>query len=122
MGLSLRHEVLSLGLRDPFRIGRDEPGAAQLATTVIVELRDDRFPELVGVGEGFPSAYYGETPETMAAQQMQSIPFVRISGNKEFLTRNVPHYCIRTQRSEIHTIQIVGYLLVNHPHKSSTSY
>jgi L-alanine-DL-glutamate epimerase-like enolase superfamily enzyme len=67
MGLSLRHEVLSLGLRDPFRIGRDEPGAAQLATTVVVELRDDRFPELVGIGEGFPSAYYGETPETMAA-------------------------------------------------------
>ena len=36
-------------------------------TTVIVELRDDRFPGLVGVGEGYPDRFYGETPETMAA-------------------------------------------------------
>ena len=36
-------------------------------TTVIVELRDDRFPDLVGVGEGYPDRFYGETPETMAA-------------------------------------------------------
>jgi L-alanine-DL-glutamate epimerase-like enolase superfamily enzyme len=34
-------------------------------TTVIVELRDDRFPEVVGVGEGYPDRFYGETPETM---------------------------------------------------------
>ena len=36
-------------------------------TTVIVELRDDRFPGIVGVGEGYPDRFYGETPETMAA-------------------------------------------------------
>ena len=36
-------------------------------TTVIVELRDDRFPDIVGVGEGYPDRYYGETPETMSA-------------------------------------------------------
>ncbi len=36
-------------------------------TTVVVELRDDRFPGIVGVGEGYPDRFYGETPETMAA-------------------------------------------------------
>jgi L-alanine-DL-glutamate epimerase-like enolase superfamily enzyme len=36
-------------------------------TTVIVELRDDRVPGLVGVGEGYPDAFYGETPATMVA-------------------------------------------------------
>ena len=34
---------------------------------VVVELRDDRFPGVVGVGEGYPDRFYGETPETMAA-------------------------------------------------------
>ena len=67
MGLSLRHEVLSLALRDPFRIARSEHGAGTSVTTVIVELRDDRFPDLVGVGEGYPDRLYGETPATMAA-------------------------------------------------------
>ena len=48
------HEVLSLALRDPFRIARSDHGAGTSVTTVIVELRDDRFPDLVGVGEGYP--------------------------------------------------------------------
>jgi L-alanine-DL-glutamate epimerase-like enolase superfamily enzyme len=64
--LSLRHEVLRLELRDPFRIARSEPGRGESVTTVIVELRDERFPDLIGVGEGFPDEYYGDTPETMA--------------------------------------------------------
>jgi L-alanine-DL-glutamate epimerase-like enolase superfamily enzyme len=34
---------------------------------VIAELRHDRVPDHVGVGEGYPDRYYGETPETMAA-------------------------------------------------------
>jgi L-alanine-DL-glutamate epimerase-like enolase superfamily enzyme len=34
---------------------------------VIVELSCDAWPGYVGIGEGFPDAYYGETPETMAA-------------------------------------------------------
>ena len=35
-------------------------------TTMIVELRaPDRPPGLVGLGEGYPDAYYGETPTTM---------------------------------------------------------
>jgi L-alanine-DL-glutamate epimerase-like enolase superfamily enzyme len=65
--LHLRHEVLHLALRDPFRIARSEHGAGTTATTVIVELEDDRFPGIVGYGEGYPDRFYGETPETMAA-------------------------------------------------------
>jgi L-Ala-D/L-Glu epimerase len=66
MGLTLTHEVLSLPLRDPFRIARAEHGEGTRITTVIVELRDERVPDVVGVGEGYPGTYYGETPETMA--------------------------------------------------------
>lgn len=67
MTLTLRHDVLQLALRDPFRIARAEPGAGRSITTVVVELTDDRFPGLVGLGEGYPDRFYGETPETMAA-------------------------------------------------------
>ncbi len=67
MSLSIRHDVQRLGLRDPFVISRSEHGAGQSITTVIVELRDDRFPEIVGLGEGYPDRFYGETPDTMAA-------------------------------------------------------
>jgi L-alanine-DL-glutamate epimerase-like enolase superfamily enzyme len=66
MALHLTHEVLRLALRDPFRIARSEHGAGHDVVTVIVELRDDRFPDLVGLGEGYPDRFYGETPETMA--------------------------------------------------------
>ncbi len=68
-GVSLRltHEVLRLELRDPFRIARSDHGGGHEVTTVIVEVRDDRIPGLVGVGEGYPDRFYGETPETMAA-------------------------------------------------------
>ena len=67
MSLSVTHEVLTLALRDPFRIARSDHGAGTRVTTVVVELRDDRFPGIVGVGEGYPDRFYGETPETMAA-------------------------------------------------------
>ena len=67
MGLTLTHEVLHLELAEPFVIARSEPGTGQQATTVVVEVRDDRYPDLVGLGEGYPDAYYGETPATMAA-------------------------------------------------------
>jgi len=63
----LRHETIRLRLREPFRIARAEHGGGRLVTTVIVELEDDRFPGLVGLGEGYPDRYYGDTPETMAA-------------------------------------------------------
>jgi L-alanine-DL-glutamate epimerase-like enolase superfamily enzyme len=65
--LRLRHEVLGLELRDPFRIARTEHGGGHHVTTVIVELEDDRLPGLVGYGEGYPDTFYGETPATMAA-------------------------------------------------------
>ena len=67
MTLHLTQETLHLSLRDPFRIARADEAASGGATTVVVELRDDRFPDIVGVGEGFPDPYYGETPATMAA-------------------------------------------------------
>ena len=67
MGLTVSHEVLSLALRDPFRIARSDHGEGTRITTVVVELRDDRYPGVVGVGEGYPDRFYGETPETMAA-------------------------------------------------------
>ena len=67
MSLHLSHEVLHLGLRDPFRIARTDHASDGGVTTVVVELHDDRYPGLVGVGEGYPDRFYGETPETMAA-------------------------------------------------------
>ena len=67
MSLSLRHEVLELALRDPFVIARSEHGAGRSITTVVVELRDERYPGVVGIGEGYPDRFYGETTETMAA-------------------------------------------------------
>jgi len=67
MSLHLRHEVLRLDLRDPFRIARSDEDAGRAVTTVIVELEDDRFPGIVGLGEGYPDRFYGETPASMAA-------------------------------------------------------
>ena len=67
MTLEVRQEVLRLALRDPFVIARSDHGAGRSITTVVVELRDTRFPQLVGFGEGYPDHFYGETPETMAA-------------------------------------------------------
>ena len=64
--LRLSHETLHLGLRDPFHIAREDHDAGDSVTTVVVELRDDRFDGIVGVGEGYPDRYYGETPETLA--------------------------------------------------------
>ena len=67
MSLALDVEILRLGLRDPFRIARTDHGAGDGVTTVIVQLRDDRFRAVVGVGEGYPDRFYGETPATMSA-------------------------------------------------------
>jgi len=67
-GLRFRHEVLTLALRDPFRIARSDHGDEdQRISTVIVELRHPAYPDVVGVGEGYPDRFYGETPATMAA-------------------------------------------------------
>ena len=65
MTLTLTHEVLRLGFRDPFRIARAEDDRA--ATTVVVELEMDG--GLAGVGEAFPTTYYGETTATVELVQ-----------------------------------------------------
>ena len=65
MALRLRHEVLQLDLREPFVIARAAAGAGRSITTVVVEVESDDFPGVVGLGEGYPDAFYGETPETM---------------------------------------------------------
>ena len=67
MTLELTHEVLRLALRDPFRIARSDHDAGSAVTTVVVEVRDARFPGVVGLGEGYPDRFYGETVETMEA-------------------------------------------------------
>ena len=78
MSLHVSHEVLRLALRDPFRIARtDHDSDAAAITTVVIELRDDRFPGIVGVGEGYPDRFYGETPATTAGS---SIPIVKSVG------------------------------------------
>ena len=60
MNLSFDTQVLSLALRDPFRIARDEDD--KTATTVIVTVATGG---LEGIGEAFPVAYYGETVATL---------------------------------------------------------
>jgi L-alanine-DL-glutamate epimerase-like enolase superfamily enzyme len=65
--LDLRYEVLNLALRDPFRIARSDHDAGHAVTTVVIELRDPRFPGVVGLGEGYPDRFYGETVDTLAA-------------------------------------------------------
>jgi L-Ala-D/L-Glu epimerase len=65
--MTVRLETLRLALADPFVIARSDHGGRQEVTTVVVELRDERYPGLTGIGEGYPDRYYGETPETIAA-------------------------------------------------------
>jgi L-alanine-DL-glutamate epimerase-like enolase superfamily enzyme len=67
MTLSLEHEVLRLSLRDPFRIARLTHDTGLGVTTMVIELRDERFPGLVGLGEGYPDRFYGDSVETMVA-------------------------------------------------------
>ncbi len=63
-GWALETRVLRIPYRDPFRIARGQHGGAGM-TTLVVELRSSRLPGLVGLGEGYPDAYYGETPATV---------------------------------------------------------
>lgn len=68
MSLRATLETLTLPLRDPFVIARTSHGRGRAVTTVILELHDEAGgPGAVGVGEGFPDPFYGETPATMAA-------------------------------------------------------
>jgi len=69
MTFSIRLRTLELPLRDPFVIARASRGEGRRITTVVAELRDDADGPTgpVGLGEGYPDAFYGDTPETMAA-------------------------------------------------------
>ena len=69
MTLSVRLRTLDLALRDPFIIARASHGEGKRITTVLAELRDDADgPDgPVGLGEGYPDVYYGDTPATMDA-------------------------------------------------------
>ncbi|MFH0751918.1 MAG: dipeptide epimerase [Chloroflexota bacterium] len=60
----LRTRILRIPYRDPFRIARAQHDGAAVVT-VIVELRSPLLSGLVGLGEGYPDAYYGETTATM---------------------------------------------------------
>jgi L-alanine-DL-glutamate epimerase-like enolase superfamily enzyme len=64
MSLQLSSEIIHLPYREPFRIARVHGGEGM--SSMIVELRNDAWPDLVGYGEGYPDAYYGETLETIA--------------------------------------------------------
>ena len=68
MTFSMRLRTLELALRDPFVIARATHGRGRTVTTVVAELRDDADGPggPVGLGEGYPDAYYGETPATIA--------------------------------------------------------
>jgi L-alanine-DL-glutamate epimerase-like enolase superfamily enzyme len=63
-GWDLRTRILRTPYREPFRIARSQHGGVS-AASVIVELRSELLPGLVGLGEGCPDAYYGETVETV---------------------------------------------------------
>jgi L-Ala-D/L-Glu epimerase / N-acetyl-D-glutamate racemase len=67
--LDLRLTTLDLTLRDPFVIARDPVGRGKRVTTVLAQLRDTAEGPAgpVGLGEGYPDPYYGDTPATMAA-------------------------------------------------------
>jgi len=64
-GWDLRTRILRIPYGDAFRIARAQHDGAAVVT-VIVELRSSLLPGLVGLGEGCPDAYYGDTPATMA--------------------------------------------------------
>jgi L-alanine-DL-glutamate epimerase-like enolase superfamily enzyme len=57
-------ETLRLPLADPFRIHREEP-AGEATTVILTGFAEDGTGP--GLGEAFPVAYYGETPETVEA-------------------------------------------------------
>ncbi len=67
MNLRVTTETLVLALRDPFVIARSSHGEGRTSTTVVVTVESDAFPGLVGLGEGYPDRFYGETPDTIRA-------------------------------------------------------
>jgi L-alanine-DL-glutamate epimerase-like enolase superfamily enzyme len=62
MSLSMQTDVLDLVFSEPFHIARTEESAAVRTVAVDLDLDGIR-----GLGECYPLAYYGETPETVLA-------------------------------------------------------
>ena len=69
MTLELAERTLVLRLTDPLLIARSSHGSGSTSTTVVIEVRDpaDGPDGPVGIGEGYPDIFYGETPATMSA-------------------------------------------------------
>jgi L-alanine-DL-glutamate epimerase-like enolase superfamily enzyme len=82
--LRLTGRVIRVPYRDPFRIARSHHDEGM--TSVIVELTHGDWPGLVGYGEGYPDAYYGETVDTVQAILPLLLPSVepsRLGGAAE---------------------------------------
>ncbi len=62
--MHLTIKPIDLKLTTPFRISR---GVQEVSPNVLVELRHERYPGLIGLGEASPTEYYGESPETALA-------------------------------------------------------
>jgi len=62
--MHLTIKPIDLTLTTPFRIAR---GVQDVSPNIIVELRHEQYPGLVGLGEASPTEYYGETPAGAAA-------------------------------------------------------
>jgi L-alanine-DL-glutamate epimerase-like enolase superfamily enzyme len=69
MTLELAERTLVLRLTDPLLIARSSHGSGSTSTTVVIEIRDpaDGPDGPIGLGEGYPDRFYGETPATMSA-------------------------------------------------------
>ena len=102
MQLSIETQVLSLPLRDPFRIARDEDD--RTATTVIVSIATNG---LEGVGEAFPVAYYGETVGTVGV--VRAAP-----GGRHRHPRGAAH-----ERRQRHGLAVGGEPAHGRSHRSS---
>lgn len=65
MGLALSYEPMEMPLEFPFTISR---GSETVARTVLVEIKVEwQGSSYTGLGEAVPSAFYGETPESVAS-------------------------------------------------------
>lgn len=76
--MHLTIKPIDLQLTTPFRISR---GVQDVSANVLIELRHEQYPGLVGLGEASPTEHYGESPETalavlqLFAQQLGDDPF-----------------------------------------------
>ena len=82
MTLDTAFERLTLDLDDPFTIAR---GTQATAENVVVRITDDE--GTTGIGAAAPSAYYGETADTVAAVLPDLLAVVEDAGDPHSLDR-----------------------------------